>query len=156
MSRAALTTTPYSAEPFGVMRRLSDEMDRIFQGFALPRTFGGRPDTAWTPALESFTRDGQFVVRAELAGLTEKDVNVEVAGDLLTITGERKEEKTVKDAGAFTTERSYGHFMRGVRLPEGVRADQARATFTRGVLEVSMPMATPRASEARKVEVTPA
>lgn len=154
MSRAALTKDTFSAEPFGVMRRLSDEMDRFFQGFGLPRAFGAPREGPWLPALESFTRDGTFVVRAELPGLTEKDVSVEIAGDVLTIKGERTHESDVTKDGTYTSERAYGRFMRSVGLPDGAVPSDTKASFKSGVLEITMPVTAPKTPEARKVEVT--
>jgi HSP20 family protein len=138
-----------------MMRRFSDEMDRLFQGFGLPRTFGMAGDVAWVPPIEAFMRDGAFVVRAELPGLTEKDVSVELAGDVLTIKGERKEEKTSTEGDYYRTERSYGTFQRAVALPEGAAGDRARASFKNGVLEISVPVTPTRAADVRKIEVSP-
>lgn len=154
MSRAALTKDTFSAEPFGVMRRLSDEMDRFFQGFGLPRAFGAPREGPWLPALESFTKDGTYVVRAELPGLTDKDVTVEIAGDVLTIKGERTHESDVTKDGTYTSERAYGRFMRSVSLPDGAVPSDAKATFKNGVLEIAMPLKAPAAPEARTVDVT--
>jgi HSP20 family protein len=136
------------------MRRLSDEMDRFFQGFGLPRTLGMGGEAAWAPAIESFMRDGHFVVRAELPGLSEKDVSVELAGDVLVIRGERKEEKTSTDGGYFRTERSYGAFQRAVALPEGAAGDRAEASFKQGVLEIAMPVTPARAADVRRINVS--
>lgn len=154
MSRAALTKDTFSAEPFGVMRRLSDEMDRFFQGFGLPRAFGAPREGPWLPALESFTKDGTYVVRADLPGLTDKDVTVEIAGDVLTIKGERAHESDVTKDGTYTSERAYGRFMRAVSLPDGAVPSDAKATFRNGVLEIAMPLKAPKAPEARTVAVT--
>lgn len=153
MSRAALTRDTFPTD-FGVMRRLSDEMDRMFQGFSLPRAFSlATADQPWAPAIETFTRDGTFVVRVDLPGLTEKDVTVEIAGDVLAIAGERVQETESTTDGTFTSERRYGRFERGVRLPDGVNAAQAAATFTNGVLQITVPVTTPAQPDVTKVAV---
>lgn len=153
MSRTALVKETFPAESFGVMRRLSDEMDRMFQGFAMPRAFAAWKDGPWAPRIESLSRNGTFVVRAELPGLTEKDVTVELAGSTLTIKGERKQEKEDKQADYYTCETTYGSFLRTLDLPEGVKVDDVKATFKDGVLEIAMPMPSAKTPEARKVEV---
>jgi HSP20 family protein len=156
MSYGSLTKHPYTPASFGMMRRLSDEMDHLFEGFGMPRAFGARRDDAWMPAMETFVRDGAFVLRADLPGLSEKDVTVEVAGDLLTLKGERKQEHEVKRDDYFATERTYGTFLRSLKLPDGAKGEGATATFKNGVLEVAVPMAkTPAVEETRKVAVTP-
>lgn len=155
MSRAALAPTTYPAEPFGMMRRLSDEMDRLFQGSGLS-SLGLWGDDTWSPAVEAFARDGHYVVRAELPGLTDKDVSVEIRGDVLTLTGERKAESDVSRDGYYASERRYGTFLRALTLPEGAKGDAATAAFKNGVLEVTVPMATVTpAPDVRKVEVKP-
>jgi HSP20 family protein len=137
-----------------MMRRLSDEMDRLFQGFGFPREAGTAVDAPWLPALETFTRDGHWVVRAELPGLTDKDVSVEVSGDTLEIKGERRREEESTRDGRFTSERSYGRFLRAVTLPDGVVTAEAKASFKNGVLEVSMPQRAQTPPAVKRVEVT--
>lgn len=153
MSRTALMKETFPAEPFGMMRRLSDEMDRLFQGFGFPRTAGAADEPLWAPALETFTRDGHWVARAELPGLTDKDVSVEVSGDMLTIKGERRQEAESTKDGTFMSERSYGRFMRAVAVPEGANAAEAKASFKNGVLEVLMPQRAATPPAVKKVEV---
>jgi len=155
MARATLARTTHRAEPFGMMRRLSDEMDRLFQGTALS-PLGVWDDDTWSPAVEAFVRDGHYVVRAELPGLTDKDVTVEIRGDVLTLTGERKAESEVSRDGHYESERRYGTFLRALTLPEGAKGDAATAAFKNGVLEVTVPMATVTPPpDVRKVEVKP-
>ena len=153
MSRTALVKNPFAQEPFGVMRRLSDEMDRLFEGFSMPRALTPTREEPWAPGIETFARDGTFVVRADLPGLSEKDVSVEVAGQLLTLKGERRQEKEDRHPDHYRCEVSYGSFARVVELPEGAQTSAATATFKNGVLEVVMPMPAPKAPEARKLEV---
>jgi HSP20 family protein len=94
-------------------------------------------------------REGQFIVRADLPGMSKEDVKVEITDDLLTIQGERKEERK----GYSYRECRYGSFYRAIPLPEGVDAGKATADFHKGVLEVVMPKAIPPASKARPLEV---
>jgi HSP20 family protein len=128
--------------PFDLVRRFSDEM----QGF-----FGHA--ATWEPNIEVFQRGNELVVRADLPGLTKGDVIVEVADDAVTIRGERREQHEEQHDGFFRTERVYGTFYRVIPLPDGARADTARATFNNGVLEVVVQTPTRNTNRGRRIEV---
>jgi HSP20 family protein len=145
--------------PFSLMRRLSDDMERIFED-----TWGMRPipqlfrrlepgERRWTPGIEAFERKGEFVVRAELPGLSRENVKVEVADNQLIIEGERKEEKEQKEKGYYACERSYGAFYRALPLPDGVKTDEAKASFKDGVLEITMPAPKLPEKHGRRLEI---
>jgi HSP20 family protein len=85
-------------------------------------------------------RDGKYVIHADLPGLKPEDIKVEATNDALVIEGERKAESDETKGGVRRTERRYGKFYRAIPLPEGIDADQVKASFNNGVLEVSMPM----------------
>ena len=157
-------TTPETANPFQMMRRFTRDMERMFEdfpGFWFPNFF--KTDFApfrmeldkveWVPQIEVLQNNGQFMVRADLPGLTKDDVKVEVTDDLLTLSGERKEEKEEKREGFYRSERSYGSFYRQIPLPEGAKTENAAATFRNGVLEITMPAAKVEPS-TRKLEIT--
>ena len=157
------TKTPEAANPFQMMRRFTKDMERLFedfQGFSFPNFF--KPEFApfrmefdkveWLPQIEVFHNNGQFVVRADLPGLTKDDVEVEVTNDLLTLSGERKEEKEEKREGFYRSERNYGSFYRRIPLPEGAKTENAAATFRNGVLEITMPVPQV-ATSTRKLEI---
>jgi HSP20 family protein len=140
--------------PFTLMRRLSDEMDRAFAtSFGLPSgTLTGLEQGAeWTPAVEVAERDNNLVVTAELPGLSKDDVKVEVTNDGLLIQGERKREHEEKRRGYYRSERSYGQFYRMVPLPEGIDPDKAKAQFKDGVLQVEIPL--PASAQAKRKEI---
>jgi HSP20 family protein len=121
--------------PFGLMRELSEEMDRAFRGV--------NPSTQlepWTPAVDVQQCNGDLVVTAELPGLKKEDVKVELTDDSLVIQGERKYEHKEDHEGFHSFERSYGQFYRSIPLPEGAKTDQAKAELTDGVLKVSVPV----------------
>jgi HSP20 family protein len=148
-----------AASPFSLMRRLSDDMERIFEdtwpGHRLPRRFQGfdLATTRWTPEIEAFERKGEFVVRTDLPGMTKENIKVEVSEGDLVIQGERKEEKEQKEKGYYKCERTYGSFYRAVPLPEGVKADEAKATFKDGVLEIAMPAGKVPEKHGRQLEI---
>jgi HSP20 family protein len=121
---------------------MSEEMDRIFGEFGFERgeRGGGARGSMWSPAIEVAELEGNYVVHAELPGLKPEDVKVELTDDALVIHGERKSEHEENKGGVHRSERRYGQFYRTVPLPEGVNAEQIRAKFENGVLEVTVPI----------------
>ena len=136
----------FTNNPLSLMRRMTEEMDRVIQEFGLERDAGGQ--TGWSPAIEVSERDGKYNVRVELPGLSVNDVKVEVANDALVIQGERKVEQEEKDRGVQRTERQYGLFYRSIPLPEGADVEHANARFQNGMLEVTVPV--PQQKEQRR------
>ena len=142
----------YGVGPFSVMRRISDEMDRLFEGFGFGRgAFGGEPAwqgglssgaeqgaALWSPHLEMFERDGKLIVTADLPGVKKEDVKVEVDQDAITLQGHRRHEQTSRQQGYYRSERSYGSFYRAIPLPEGADPSTASAIFRDGVLEIAL------------------
>ena len=122
--------------PFGLMRELSEEMDRAFRGVIPSAQL-----EPWTPTVDVQQCNGDLVVTAELPGLKKEDVKVELTDDSLVIQGERKHEHKEDHEGFHSFERSYGQFYRSIPLPEGAKTDMAKAELTDGVLKVSVPVA---------------
>jgi HSP20 family protein len=112
----------------------------MFENLGLSRGRGFGELLAWAPAIEVFERDNKMIVRAELPGMSKDDIKVEMTDEGLLIHGERKREKEEECEGWYRSERSYGEFRRLIPLPEGVNADQAKARFENGVLEVTAPI----------------
>jgi HSP20 family protein len=153
-----------ASTPFGFMRRFATDMERLFEdfeGFRFPSLFGREffPFTkefehvGWVPQIEVQQQGEQFVVRADLPGLKKENVKVELTNNLLTLSGERKEEKEEKREGYYRSERSFGRFFRQIPLPEGAKTDTATAKFTDGVLEIVM-QAPAREEKVRRVEIS--
>jgi len=143
----------FSNNPFSMMRRFRDDMDRAFS-HAFGQETGGSRGT-WFPAIEVKQEDGNLKVHAELPGLKPEDVKVEVTNDSLVIQGERKFEHEENKKGVFRSERQYGQFYRQVPLPEGTNADQAKAEFNNGVLEVTLPVPESK-SKRREIPIAAA
>jgi len=147
--------TEFFANPFSVMRRMHDEMDRVF-GDAFGSRFGenamGGGLAAWSPAVEVSEKNNEIVVCAELPGLKPDEVKVEVTDDALVIEGERKQEHEEKQGGKRHSERRYGRFHRTIPLPEGASAEQARADFKNGELRVTVPIQRPE-SKRRQISI---
>lgn len=156
--RSALATSEWS-NPFTAMRKLMDDVNRFFSGFGfgMPSIFGPTspfemvPRGLWVPAIETFERDGKLVLCTDLPGLRREDVQVEVLGDELVISGERKQEEEETRGGRQYSERRYGSFERRITLPVGIEASNIEASFENGVLEVSLTV--PPGRESRKIEV---
>jgi HSP20 family protein len=120
-------------------RRLEDIFDRPF----VPAVWRRSPmvETGWAPVMEVFEKEDKFVVRAELPGMKEEDIDVSVVGDTLTIKGERKAESEAKEEDYYCCERSYGSCSRSIAVPSNVDAKKIEASFENGVLEVNLPKA---------------
>lgn len=124
--------------PFSMLRRLSEEMDRTFgTSFGLGRGFG--ESGGWMPAIEVRERENSLEILAELPGISKEDVNVEVRPEGVVIEGEKKREKESEQGGVHTTERAFGHFVRVIPMPEGAEAEKAKAEFKNGVLQIRVP-----------------
>jgi HSP20 family protein len=141
-----------------MMRRLAQEMDRVFGDFGLrnrwPFTPIGESEAAlWAPDLEMTEDKGKLQVRLDLPGLKKEDVKVEITDEALIVQGERRREEEKKEKGYYRSERSYGRFYRSVALPEGAQPESAKASFTDGVLEIVLDVNTPQPAATRRVEI---
>ena len=131
---------------------LQHEIDRLFDDFTrgIPAlSTGGAAELL--PNLDVTETDKQIEITAELPGLEEKDVQVNLADNVLTIRGEKKAEKEEKDKTYRLVERSYGSFVRSLELPEGVNADAIKASIDKGVLKVTVPKPAP--AQVKKIDV---
>src|SRR3954466_825081 len=140
-------------EPLRELSTLQNEMNRLFStAFDAPApSNGGGAARRWLPAMHLVETDDHFVLRADLPGLSEADVNIEVEDRVLTISGERKAEHTENKDGYHRVERAFGSFSRSLTLPEGVDAESVSASFDRGVLEVQIPK--PEERKPRKISI---
>ena len=127
-------------DPFDEISTLRNRMDRLLARAGAEQTPSEELfPTQWVPASDIVETKNAIVLKAELPGLTEKDVNVEVENGTLVIKGERKFEKETDDKGYRRIERAYGNFLRTFTLPPNVMPDKIRAAFTNGLLEVEIP-----------------
>jgi len=147
-------------DPFALMRQMSSEFDRVFGESAWPAfrwpSRGTSPlaeAATWAPHVDVFQKDNRLVTKVDLPGIKKEDVKVEVTDGYLAISGERKSESEEKKERFYRCEREYGSFYRAVPLPEGVKLEDVKATFTDGVLEVSVPLAAKPEAKVRKVEI---
>ena len=145
------------ASPVRMLERFADEMDRMFDEYGLwrgwSRTGSIADSMTWTPRIDVTQRNNELVVRADLPGMSKDDVKVDVTEDAITIQGERHREHEEEKGGVYRSERSYGSFYRAIPLPDGAIADQAKATFKDGVLEITMPAPPEQVSRGRRLEI---
>lgn len=155
----AAVEKPREWRPFESLRR---EVDRLFEDFDRHSPFRRnafesepfwRRDwlTAATPASEIVEHDDHYEITVELPGMDQKNVEVQVANGLLTITGEKKEESENTKKRLYVSERRYGYFERAFRLPDGVDTDKIEARFKNGVLSLSLP----KSAEAKREKKIP-
>ena len=140
--------------PFERLRR---QIDRLFEDFPsrrglldfepFERFAGAFPAT---PAVDFVEKEKEYEITAELPGLDDKNVEVKLSNGVLSISGEKKEEREEKKEGYYFSERRYGSFQRAFRVPEGVDADKIEASFEKGVLKVRLP----KSAEAQKSQKT--
>ena len=132
----------FTMSPITLMRRFTEDIDRAFSTFAgnLGRDGQSEHDANWIPALEVSQSGNRLMIHADLPGLSENDVKIEATEEGLLIEGERKREHASEEGGWHRSERVYGRFHRLVLLPGGAKVDEAKATFSNGVLEISIPV----------------
>jgi len=155
------TRTPYAWQSF------RDEMDRVFDRFAsafsmpsLRRIFEAEPARrvestfAFTmPAIDIAENDKSYKITAELPGLEASNIDVSVSGDMLTIKGEKRQEKEEKNENYYLSERAFGSFQRSFTLPDGVDRDKISSELTKGVLTVTLPKTAEAQKHHKKIEV---
>jgi HSP20 family protein len=138
-------------DPASELDHLQGDMNRLFDTFFQGRgvNAGANGSRRWIPPMDLAETDEEFVLRADLPGLEEDDLKIEVKGSVLTISGEREAEHEDSGRGFHRVERSFGRFSRSLDLPEGIDPAAVKARFDRGVLEVRFP----KPAEAQPTEV---
>ena len=159
-SEKSSSRLPQQWEPFERFRR---EMDRLFDDFTGglfgrslfdPMPFRHTEAAFRTmPAVDVAETDKAYEIKAELPGLDEKNIEVKVANGVLSIKGEKQEEKEEKEKDYYRRERSFGSFERSFQLPDNIEDDKIEATFKNGVLSVMLPKSAEAQQQAKKIEV---
>jgi HSP20 family protein len=161
MTRRAETGQYPTFGPFSMMRRLTEDIDRMFENFGMGRSFfptelwqAGREGmmAAWSPRIEMSEKEGKVCISADLPGVKKEDLIVNVADDAVTIEGERRQERATDEHGYYQSERSYGSFYRSIPLPEGAQPESATAEFKDGVLQIEI-LAPERKGRTHKLEI---
>ncbi|HSV36646.1 MAG TPA: Hsp20/alpha crystallin family protein [Ramlibacter sp.] len=146
--------------PFDMLRRLDEDVDRLFQqiwggGRSLVRGRGAEAPSMWVPQVEVCEEGGKLHVYADLPGLKKEDVKLSLEGDQLVLQGERQSSREEGQQGGsfFHSERSYGSFLRSIPLPEGVDPQTAQANFKDGVLDVTFEAPRRPQQQSRQIEI---
>lgn len=126
-------------DPFRNLTTLQDQVNRLFEG-SFSQGRGAQSDLAtWAPAVDIFEAQNELVAKVDLPGVDEKDIDIRLENNTLTIRGERKFEKSVNEDNYLRVERAYGSFTRTFSLPNTINAEGINATYSNGVLTVHMP-----------------
>lgn len=136
------------ANPFASLQR---EIDRVFSDFTRGWPVFSGVDLA--PRMDVAEKDGRIEITAELPGLEEKDVEITIIDNVLTMKGEKKAEKEEKGENRYLVERSYGAFSRSIELPEGVKPEDITASMAKGVLTVTLPKPPEAKPAAKKIAI---
>jgi len=141
-----------SDHPFALFRKEFDDLfDNFFRSFDM-QPFEGRIG-AFSPKVDVTENEKEFRISAELPGMDDKDIDVSLQNDMLTIRGEKKEEKEDKGKDYYRMERSYGSFSRTIPLPVEVETNKVDAKFKKGVLTITLPKTEKAVSENKKISV---
>jgi HSP20 family protein len=124
-------------------------LDRFFEDFELPSLFS--EEMTFTPAFDVSETENELIVKAEVPGMDQKDIDINLSDGLLSITGEKKHEKEDKNENYHCVERHYGKFSRTMRVPFEVEADKVDATYKDGVLKVTLPKS--ETAKPKKIEI---
>ena len=138
-------------DPFRDVATMQERLSRLF-GEMQPR-WGYEEGTygTWMPAVEIFEKEDNIVLRAELPGMSQKDIDLQVESGVLTLRGEKRREKEFKDESVHRAERYYGSFVRTFALPTMIDVEKIRANYKDGVLEVVLPKA--EAARPKRIEI---
>ena len=136
-------------EPFRDFERMRGDMDRLWDSFFQRGVRRTDDDAEWLPSLDVAETKDEIVVKAEVPGMDPKDIDISLSDGLLTIKGEKKQEREEKEEDYHLVERSYGTFTRSIRLPKEVRRDKISASYKNGVLKVTLP----KSEEAKQKEI---
>ena len=139
---------------YSLQREMNSLFDNFFRGFDLaPRGFAGAGEGLFSPSVDVKENDKEFIIKAELPGVDEKDIDVTVTGDAVTIKGEKKEEKEDKDKNYYYMERSYGSFCRVIPLEAEIESGKAEARFKNGILDIKIPKNQNAKARGTKVSI---
>jgi HSP20 family protein len=139
---------------YSLQREMNSLFDDFFRGFDItPRGFFQRGEVGFTPTVDVEENEKEFIIKAEIPGVDEKEIEVTVTDDIVTIKGEKKEEKEDKGKNYYYMERSYGSFNRVIPLSAETESDKAEASFKNGVLNITIPKSQTAKAKATKVPI---
>jgi HSP20 family protein len=143
--------TPW--RPFGELSSLRREMDRLWENFFGERPLGRIWEREWAPSLDMSETKDNYVVKAEVPGIDAKHIDISLTGDILSIRGEKKQEKEEKEEDYHLVERNYGSFSRSVRIPAEVESNKIKASYKNGILTITLPKSEKVKAKEVKIKV---
>ena len=141
-------------DPFRNIASLQEQMNRLFEDSRRSGRGDGSALTTWAPAVDIYETENELVVKADLPDMNEKDLNVRVENNMLTISGERKFESKVNEDNYLRVERTYGSFSRSFGLPSSVNTEAIKAEYKNGVLTLELPKRAESKPKQVKINVT--
>ena len=155
--QGTIVPTRIGGDGFSLLRQMTAELDRAIERWPSFRWPSFEPvadsTVVWSPRIDVFEKDHRLVTRVDLPGMKKEDVSVEVTDGHLVLFGERQRESDAKKDNVYRTEREYGSFYRAVPLPNGVKPEDVKASFSAGVLEVTVPLPVRPDANVRKVQI---
>jgi len=145
----------WNASPFQMMRRMQEDMDRVFGSFFNQPWGGGDAQalSAWSPSVDLSETENEIIVRAEVPGVEPEDLEVYATDDTLVLRGETRKQDERQEGTVHRLERRYGRFERQIPLPAGTRPDDAQANFRNGVLELRIPKSEDARQRVRRIPI---
>jgi len=140
-------------DTYGGLSGLQEQVNRLFES-TFPRRSDNSALTTWAPAVDIYETENELVVKADLPDVSEKDLDVRVENNMLSIRGERKFEKKVEEENYLRVERTYGAFSRSFSLPNTISTEAIKADYKNGVLTVTLPKRAESKPKQVKVNVT--
>ena len=139
--------------PFPEFERMRKEMDRLWDSFSGRPRKRGEEEGEWLPSLDVSETKDEYVVKAEIPGIDPKDIDISLSDGMLTIKGEKKQEKEEKEENYHLVERSYGTFTRSIQLSGEVQAEKIKAEYKNGILKVVLPKSEKAKQKEIKIQV---
>ena len=140
-------------DPFTEMRRMREDMDRLFEGFWRPPMLLPWVTEGISPAVDVYERNNNVVIKVEVPGLNKEDIEVTATEDSISLKGEFKHEEEVKEEGFCRRERRAGKFYRTIPMPTAIKPNQVKANFRDGLLEITAPKAEVAKAKEKKVPI---
>jgi len=137
----------FPSDILGMQRDINHMFDRFFRGGVLDDA--EFPAASWVPAVDLAEKDDAYIAKVELPGVSKDDVKITLQDNIITIRGEKKDEKETKESNYHRVERSYGSFQRSFNLPSAVKGDKVDAQYKDGILTISLP----KAEEAKRKQI---
>jgi HSP20 family protein len=149
-------TDLWSASPFQMMRRMQEDLDRVFGSFLgqpWSASAGTQGQTGWAPSVDVYETDKEIVIKADVPGVEPEDLELYCTPDAVVLRGETRHADERHEGSIHRTERSYGRFERQIPLPPGARPDEAKANFRNGVLELRIPKTEEARQRMRRIPI---